>query len=169
MSATFTTVTVTARIPDVTHAPAGAHSIAKVTNGPCGARDRGRCSRAMATTLACIAAGLVGLWGVAHAIPTRQVVAGFAPITPDNRRVILQEWLAEAITMWGIAALIFAAAIVGPDSEVTIWVYRILAGLLIALAVLTGLTGARTPVIWFKICPVLLTSSAVLLLVASVV
>lgn len=27
--------------------------------------------------------------------------------------------------------------------------------------------GARTPVIWFKICPVLLTASAVLLVIAS--
>jgi hypothetical protein len=35
------------------------------------------------------------------------------------------------------------------------------------LAVLTALTGTRTRVVWFKICPVLLTSSAVLLLLAS--
>ena len=40
------------------------------------------------------------------------------------------------------------------------WIYRVVAGLLIALAVLTTLTGARTRVIWFKICPVLLTGSA---------
>jgi len=33
--------------------------------------------------------------------------------------------------------------------------------------VLTSLTGARTPVIWFKICPVLMTASAVLLVTAS--
>jgi hypothetical protein len=46
-------------------------------------------------------------------------------------------------------------------------VYRAAAGLLAALAVLTALTGARTPVIWFKICPVLLSVAAVLLLAAS--
>jgi citrate synthase len=45
----------------------------------------------MAAILAYAAAALVALWGVAHAIPTRQVLAGFEPITPDNRRVILQE------------------------------------------------------------------------------
>jgi hypothetical protein len=54
-------------------------------------------------------------------------------------------------------------------SEVTSWVYRVAASLLVALAVVTALTGARTKVIWFKICPVLLSSSAVLLLVASLV
>jgi hypothetical protein len=50
-----------------------------------------------------VAASLVALWGVAHAIPTAQVVPGFAPITVDNRRVLTQEWLAEAFTMWGVS------------------------------------------------------------------
>lgn len=47
-------------------------------------------------------------------------------------------------------------------------VYRVAAWLLLSLAVLTALTGARTPVIWFKICPVLLGTSARLLVIASV-
>ena|ERR1035438_3939727 len=67
----------------------------------------------MATVLALLAAGVVGLWGVAHVIPTRNVLAGFAPITVDNRRVVLQEWLVEAATMWGIAALVIVCTVVG--------------------------------------------------------
>jgi hypothetical protein len=123
----------------------------------------------MNEVLAYVAAGMVGLWGVAHAVPTRQVLAGFDPITLDNRRVLLQEWLAEAVTMWGLAATVIAATVVGgAGSAVTIAVYRVVAGLLVALAVLTGLTGARTPVVWFKLCPVLLTASAALLVLASV-
>jgi hypothetical protein len=108
--------------------------------------------------------------GVAHVIPTRNVLAGFAPITVDNGRVVQQEWPIEAVTMWGIAALVIVTTVVGgAASEVTSWVYRVAAALLVALAVVTALTGARTQIIWFKICPVLLTSSAVLLLVASLV
>jgi hypothetical protein len=123
----------------------------------------------MNEVLAYVAAGMVGLWGVAHAVPTRQVLAGFDPITLDNRRVLLQEWLAEAVTMWGLAATVIAATVVGgAGSAVTIAVYRVVAGLLVALAVLTGLTGARTPVVWFKLCPVLLTASAALLVLAGV-
>ena len=122
----------------------------------------------MTAVLAYLAAVITGLWGVAHAVPTRQVLAGFAPITRDNRRVLLQEWLAEAFTMWGLAVLVIAVTAVGSGTGVAAWVYRVAAGLLLALAVLTGLTGARTPVIWFRICPVLLTCSAVLLLLASV-
>jgi hypothetical protein len=36
------------------------------------------------------------------------------------------------------------------------------------LGTLTAVTGARTPVVWFKICPVVLGCSAGLLLAASV-
>ena len=124
----------------------------------------------MATTLASLAAALVALWGIAHAIPTRQVLVGFKPISQDNRRVVLQEWLAEAFTMWGLAGIIVAVTVVGgAGSHASQWVYRVVAALLFALAVLTGLTGARTPVIWFRICPVLLTFCAVLLLVAGLI
>jgi hypothetical protein len=122
----------------------------------------------VAGLLAYLAGAIIALWGVAHAVPTRQVLAGFAPITTDNRRIVVQEWLAEAFTMWGIAAtVIVVTAAGGTDTGARVWVYRVAAGLLIALATLTALTGARTPVVWFKICPVLLASSAVLLLAAS--
>ncbi len=123
---------------------------------------------AMASALAYTASAIVALWGLAHAIPTRQVLAGFDPITPDNRRVVLQEWLAEALTMWGIAAVVITVTLVGgPGAHAAQWVYRITAGVLVALAVLTSLTGARTPVIWFKICPVVQIGSAALLVAAS--
>jgi hypothetical protein len=83
--------------------------------------------------------------------------------------VVLQEWLAEALTMWGLAAVVTAATLVGgAGSPTTVAVYRVAAGLGGALAVLPGLTGARTPVIWFKVFPVLLTTSAAVLLAASV-
>jgi hypothetical protein len=36
-----------------------------------------------------IAAGAVALWGVAHAVPTRQVLAGFEPINSAKPRVLL--------------------------------------------------------------------------------
>ncbi len=122
----------------------------------------------MNAVLAYVSAALIAAWGAAHAIPTRQVLAGFSPITPDNRRIIQQEWLAEAITMWGLAAVIIAAtAAGGTNADVRAWVYRAASALLIALAALTAVTGARTPVIWFKICPVLLSITAAMLLAAS--
>ena len=95
----------------------------------------------MATILASFAAALVAHWELAHAIPTSQVLAGFNPITQDNRRVVLQEWLAEAFTMWGLAGILVAVTIVGgAGSHASHWVYRVVAALQFALAVLTGLT-----------------------------
>jgi hypothetical protein len=82
--------------------------------------------------------------GVAHAVPIRQVVAGFGPIASDNRRVLRQEWLAEAFTMWGTAAIVIAATTAGGAADARAWVYRAAAGLLVALATLTALT-ARAP------------------------
>ncbi|MFB6612685.1 hypothetical protein ACIGFK_15790 [Streptomyces sp. NPDC085524] len=111
----------------------------------------------MEGVLAYTAAGLVGLWGVSHAIPTRAVVAGFGDL--------VQEWLAEAVTMWSFAALVVVAAVCGGTSTAD-RTYRVVAGALLVLAVLTALPGARTSVVWFKICPVPLTGSAVLLLIA---
>jgi len=121
----------------------------------------------MAAVLAYVAAALTGAWGIAHVLPTRQVLAGFAPITSDNRRILLQEWLAEAVTMAGVATLIVLITAADAGQTATVLIYRLAAGLLMVLAVLTGLTGARTSVVWFKVCPVLLTVSAALLIVAS--
>lgn len=34
------------------------------------------------------------IWGIANVvIPTRTVVAGFGPISADNKRTLLMEWL----------------------------------------------------------------------------
>jgi hypothetical protein len=118
--------------------------------------------------LAYIAAALVAVWGIAHAVPTKKVVASFAPITTGNRRILTQEWLAESLTMWGMAALVVAVTATAADIQVTAIVYRAVAALLVCLAVLTVFTGARTPIVWFKVCPVLLAMSAALLLVASI-
>jgi len=109
------------------------------------------------------------MWGIAHAVPTAQVLRGFEPITSDNRRVVLQEWLAEALTMWGVAALIIAVTVVADGTNAAHAIYAVAAALLVALAMLTALTGARTPVVWFRICPALLTLSALLLVAAILV
>ena len=117
-----------------------------------------------------VAAGLVAVWGIAHLVPTRSVVAGFGNISLDNRRVLTMEWVAEGVTMLFAGALIAAVTLsAGPGDSVAVVVYRLTAGLLAAVAVLTALTGARTPVGWFKACPVVLAAVIALLLAGSAV
>jgi hypothetical protein len=115
------------------------------------------------------AAAIVFAWGVAHLVPTREVVAGFGDISIANRRVLTMEWMAEGFTMVFVALLVAAVtAQAGAHDHVAVLVYRLAAGLLAAIAVLTELTGARTPVSWFKACPLVLGTAVVLLVVASV-
>ncbi|MEU4259563.1 hypothetical protein [Streptomyces fradiae] len=121
----------------------------------------------MEEVLAYAAAALAGLWGVAHAVPTRSVVAGFGEISADNRRVLVQEWLAEAVAMWAFAVLVAVVTAVGGGTATAHWTYRVVAGALLVIAALTAATGARTGVVWFKLCPVVLSCSAALLLIAS--
>ncbi len=64
--------------------------------------------------------------------------------------------------------VVIAATVAGgAPADVRAWVYRSAAALLIALGALTLATRARTRVVWFKICPVMLAGSAILLLLAS--
>ncbi len=121
----------------------------------------------MSAVLAYVAAGVVALWGVAHVLPTAKVVAGYAH-PRDNRLVITQEWIAEAMTMWLVAAIVVVTTVLGGSQPALVdWIYRISAAALFAIAALTAVTGARTAVIFFKVCPALLSATAVLLLVAS--
>ncbi|MBV8196481.1 MAG: hypothetical protein JOY80_13255 [Candidatus Dormibacteraeota bacterium] len=58
----------------------------------------------MSGALAYVAASLVAAWGIAHAVPTREVIRGFGGITHDNRLVITQEWVTAALLV--VASLV---------------------------------------------------------------
>ena len=122
----------------------------------------------MVDTFALVAAGIVFLWGVSHIIPTRQVVAGFGDISPDNRRIITMEWVAEGLSFVFVAALLVAVtwSASAPEAAEDL-VYRVTSGFLIAIGIWTAMTGARTGVIWFKACPVVMSISSGLLIAAS--
>lgn len=124
----------------------------------------------MADILAWGAAVIVFLWGLSHIIPTRDVVAGFGDISPDNRRIITMEWVAEGLSFMFVAVLIAAVTwSSATPSTAEDLVYRICAGFLITIGVWTAMTGARTGVIWFKMCPVVMAVSSAMLITASFV
>jgi hypothetical protein len=121
----------------------------------------------VANTLVFIAGAALVAWGIAHLAPTKEVVHSFGLISIDNRRILAMEWIAEGIVHVAIGATVICVAALGDSGSTADLVYRCLAGLLLAIAVLTVSTGARTPVIWFKICPLVLSAAATLLLVGS--
>ena len=118
--------------------------------------------------LAYVAAAIVIAWGTMHIAPTRNVVASFGNLSLDNRRILVMEWVAEGVAHVSLGVLVvLTTAVRGADDPTTQLVYRVAAGILVALAALTAATGSRTPVVWFKVCPFVLSTAALLLVLAS--
>jgi hypothetical protein len=123
-----------------------------------------------AAVLAYVASAILIAWGTAHLVPTQGVAESFGPISLDSRRILVMEWIAEGITHISLGLLvILATAAGGAADSTTQLLYIACAGILILLAALTTATGARTPVVWFRICPFVLSTAAALLLVASAI
>jgi hypothetical protein len=113
--------------------------------------------------LFCVASALTGLWGVAHLVATRGVVAGFGELTPDNRRIITMEWIVEGVAL--ISTAVFVAIATALDSQTTVSsaVYAVATTTLLALALVSLLTGFRVAFLPFRLCPIIFTLSAVLI------
>ncbi len=110
---------------------------------------------------------VVILWGAAHIAPTRSVVAGFEPLTEDNRRVLTMEWVAEGMTLIFLGVLVAAVTYLGgAGTTVGEGVYAVTAGMLFVMGAWTGVTGGRTPVAFFKVCPLVKSTAAVLFILA---
>jgi hypothetical protein len=108
------------------------------------------------------------LWGIAHIIPTKSIVNGFGSISEDNRRIITMESIAEGLTLCFIGVLVLLVTILAnSQSQAANIVYLACAGMLLAMAILTALTGGRTSILPYKICPVVKTIVAVLFFLGS--
>lgn len=111
----------------------------------------------------------IALWGISHLVPTRSVVSGFGPISKENARIIAMEWLAEGLTLTFLGMLVaITAARLGPDAEATHLVARACALMLLVLAAVSALTGARTSVLPMKLCPYVKSAVAVAFLSATI-
>ena len=115
-------------------------------------------------------AAIVILWGIAHiVIPTRSIIDAFGPISADNQRILLMEWLMEGVLLVFIGVLVVLVASVAPEPDVTaVVVYRVSASALVVMAGISLFTGARTAVLPMKLCPVIFLMAAVLLLLPTV-
>ena len=117
-----------------------------------------------------IGASIITIWGIAHLIPTKSIVKGFGEISEDNRRIITMEWIAEGITFIFIGILVIFVTVFGDFRELTpAIVYLISAGILLIMTIVSVFTGARTPILPMKICPIIKTIVAILFIVATFV
>ncbi len=117
-----------------------------------------------------IGSAIIILWGIAHLIPTKDIVSGFGNISADNKKIIAMESIAEGLTLIFLGLLpLLVTILADPLSEAANIVYLACAVMLLVMAALTLLTGARTPTIWYKICPAVKTVVAILFILGSVI
>ncbi len=113
---------------------------------------------------------LIVIWGVAHLIPTKAIVKGFGSISEDNKRIIAMESMAEGITLIFLGVLVLLVTVIGgyqnAVSRVVFWTCAIM---LVVMAMLTALTGARTSILPYKICPFVKMAVAILFILGVLV
>jgi len=117
-----------------------------------------------------IGSAITVMWGVAHLVPTKSVVTGFGAISQDNMRILTMEWIAEGLTLMFVGLLVFLVAVLGePGSSTSLVVYWATAVMLLSMAGLTLLTGARTSILPMRVCPFVKASAAILIFVGTMV
>ncbi len=120
-------------------------------------------------TLIYIGSAIIIAWGIVHLIPTGAIVKGFGDISGDSKKILTMGLLAEGFTLifLGVLPLVFTI-LSGPQGKPADIVYVACGAMLLLMAVITTLTGARTAEIPYKICPLVKTAVAVLFILGSV-
>ena len=116
-------------------------------------------------------AAAIFFWGVAHiAIPTKNIIDGFRPLSEDNERILKMEWIMEGLTLGFIGALVSCMTFMqGADDAAAVIVYRASGIMLVVMAGVSMFTGARTSILPMKLCPAIFTLIAMLFWIATVV
>jgi len=110
----------------------------------------------------------VTLWGVAHLIFTKGVVKDFGDISKDNKLIITMEWIMEGLLMIFIGLFLLIITLIGGANNVlSMYVYWLCSIMLIIMAVVSLMTGARVNFPPYRLCPVIFTVVAVLIIIGS--
>lgn len=104
------------------------------------------------------------IWGIAHLFPTKSVVKGFGEINNDNKNIITMEWIVEGVALIFVGILVIGITIIESSSNISYFVYLSSIILLIVLSLVSLFTGFRVNFLPFKLCPILFSLSAILIL-----
>ena len=103
------------------------------------------------------------VWGVAHLIATKSVVAGFGDISQDNQHIITMEWIIEGISLIFIGILVAVITLIDSTDTISRMVYLLSADVLVVLATISLFTGFKVKYLPFKLCPLIFAVSATLI------
>ena len=104
------------------------------------------------------------VWGIAHLFPTRSVVSGFGDISIDNQRIVAMEWINEGATLIFMGGLVAMVTWVDYSGAVSKTVYRLSFLMLNAMSVISLFTGFKISFLPYKLCPIVFSSTSVLLI-----
>ena len=105
------------------------------------------------------------IWGIAHLFPTNSVIKGFGYISADNIRIIKMEWINESLVLIFIGLLAISVRMVNEiNCNVAKTVYVLIFLMLAAMSILSLYTGFKIDFLPFKLCPLILTISGLLIL-----
>ena len=121
----------------------------------------------MKKTLLYIGGALTLLWGISHILPTAIVVKDFGNISFDNKMIITMEWITEGMTLIFLGILTAIVTSVDNQSRLSKIIYISIAGMLFALSILSLFTGFKVNSLPFKLCPVIFSTSAILILIGN--
>jgi hypothetical protein len=110
-----------------------------------------------------IGSALPLIWGIAHLFPTKSVVRGFGDISNDNKSIITMEWLIEGIALIFIGILVATITLINPKNIISTTIYLMSSACLLILAIISLFTGFRINFMPFRMCPIIFTSSAILI------
>jgi len=110
---------------------------------------------------------LLLFWGIAHLFPTKNVVEGFGDISLDSQRIITMEWIIEGVSLIFIGLLVASVTFVDYTSVVSKTVYRFSFLMLIALTIISLMTGFKINFVPYKLCPAIFTTSAILIILGT--
>ena len=114
-----------------------------------------------------IGSTLTMIWGIAHLFPTKSVVNGFGDITTDNKRIITMEWIIEGVFLIFIGLLCAGLTYLDHTSIISNYVFIFSSVFLFVLAIISLFTGFRVNFLPYKLCPLIFSLSATLIIIGA--
>jgi hypothetical protein len=112
-----------------------------------------------------IAGALSFLWGVAHLFATAGVVKDFGNISQDNKLIITMEWIVEGVALFFLGLLTIIVTKTDSESKLAKNVYSSIIVALFSLAIVSLFTGFQIDFLPFRLCPLIFSTSAILIII----
>ena len=110
------------------------------------------------------------IWGIAHLIPTKAIVSDFGEISNDNKIIIKMEWVYEGLTMIFIGSLVIISTLLfGSSNNVVQFIYLANIVMLLIMAIWSLLTGFKVDFLPFRLCPLIFSAAALLIIIGAII